>query len=189
VGYDLQTRLADENEVQVEEIDLLCSRDGRLLVLELKSTYLRQSVKDAWLHRTSTLRKAGRQLRRKVNAVSQALEYDTGLQQTLRLDAACVPKITAWIVDTSIECDHQRFENFLKVSLEEVLIALRDDRHLLNDPDGLFQADKVNGNGAVSEPGRAAQESLYPNGFSAERFVEVIESSAVWEKTDGKTPV
>lgn len=185
VGYELQTRLADENEV--EEIDLLCSRDGQLLVLELKSTYLRQSVKDAWLHRTSTLRKAGRQLRRKVNAVSQALEYDTGLQQTLGLDAGCVAKMTAWIVDTSIECDHQRFDTFLKVSLEEVLIALRDDRHLLNDPDGLFQAAKANGNGAVSERDSVAQETLYPNEFSAERFVEVIESGAVWEKMDGKT--
>ena len=39
--------------------------------------------------------------------------------------------IQGWIVDTSIECDHQRFCGFLKVSLEEVLIALRDDRHLL----------------------------------------------------------
>lgn len=68
VGYELQTRLADENEV--EEIDLLCCRDGQLLVLELKSTYLRQSVKDAWLHRASTLRKAGRQLRRKVEQLS-----------------------------------------------------------------------------------------------------------------------
>ena len=67
------------------------------------------------------------------------------------------------------------------------MIALRDDRHLLNDPDGLFQADKANGNGAVSERDSAAQETLYPNGFSAECFVEVVESGAVWEKTDGKT--
>ena len=46
--------------------------------------------------------------------------------------------IYGWIVDTSIECDHQRFGGFLKVSLEELLIALNDDRHLLLDPDGLF---------------------------------------------------
>ena len=158
-------------------------------MLELKSTYLRQSVKDAWLHRTSILRKAGRQLRRNVNAVTQALEYDTELQQTLGLDAGCVAKMKAWIVDTSIECDHQRFDTVLKVSLEEVLIALRDDRHWLNDPDGLLQADKANGNGAISERDSAAQESLYPNGFSAERFVEVIESGTVWGKTDGKAVV
>lgn len=78
---------------------------------------------------------------------------------------------------------------FLKVSLEEVLTALRDDRHLLNDPDGLFQADKANGNGAVSERDSVAQEILYPNEFSAERFVEVIESGAVWDKTGGETVV
>ena len=79
--------------------------------------------------------------------------------------------------------------SFLKVSLEEVLTALRDDRHLLNDPDGLFQADKANGNGAVSERDSVAQEILYPNEFSAERFVEVIESGAVWDKTGGETVV
>ena len=67
------------------------------------------------------------------------------------------------------------------------MIALRDDRHLLNDPDGLFQADKANGNGAVSERDSVVQEALYPKEFSAERFVEVIESGAVWEKMDRKT--
>ncbi|MGB7931209.1 MAG: hypothetical protein WCH04_03140 [Gammaproteobacteria bacterium] len=32
------------------EVDLICARDGQVLVLEIKSTFLRRSQKDAWLH-------------------------------------------------------------------------------------------------------------------------------------------
>ncbi|MBT9495117.1 MAG: hypothetical protein IV107_22830, partial [Paucibacter sp.] len=32
------------------EVDVICARDGRVLVLELKSTYLRRSQQDAWQH-------------------------------------------------------------------------------------------------------------------------------------------
>lgn len=46
-------------------------------------------------------------------------------------------RVHGWIVDTSIESAHERFSGFLKVSLEEVIVALRDDRHLLGDPEGL----------------------------------------------------
>jgi hypothetical protein len=155
-------------------------------VLELKSTYLRRSVKEAWVHRNSTLRKAGRQLHRKVEAVRRALESGGALQQALGLEADDRPEITAWIVDTSIECDHQRFHDFLKVSLEEVLIALRDDRHWLNDPDGLFQTGKARGKPFVCDSDRATHTSLYPDGFSAVRLVEVIESATVWNSLNGK---
>ncbi len=76
-------------------------------------------------------------------------------------------------MDTSIECDHQRFGGFLKVSLEELLIALNDDRHLLHDPDGLF-AQRASAAGAE-------RQSLYPQGLSAQRFIEVVEAQAVWD--------
>lgn len=90
------------------------------------------------------------------------------------------PLIYGWIVDTSIECDHERFSGFLKVSFEEVLIALRDEAYLLGDPshivdessahaemDSAFDADSV--------------RTLYPDGFTASRFVEVVETEAVWQ--------
>jgi hypothetical protein len=76
-------------------------------------------------------------------------------------------------VDTSIECDHQRFGGFLKLSVEELLIALRDDRHLLHDPDGIFTQ-------AVPTD-RAKPQSLYPQGFSAGRLIEVVETQAMWD--------
>ncbi|MEA3241867.1 MAG: hypothetical protein U9Q19_00335 [Pseudomonadota bacterium] len=162
------------------EVDLICARDGQVLVLEIKSTFLRRSQKDAWLHGTRTLRKAGLQLRRKVQAVQNALTKNTDLVSTLGIDTGAMSlPIRGWIVDTSIEHDHERFNGFLKVSLEEVLIALRDDRHLLNDPEGLFNGTWVEaGHGNVVEFDKPP--TLYPDGFSSSRFVEVIESEAVW---------
>jgi Holliday junction resolvase-like predicted endonuclease len=160
------------------EVDVICARDGTVLVLEVKSTYLRRSQQDAWQHETTTLRKAGQQLQRKVAAVQLALatepELVSELGQRLGLEAgAPAPAMCGWIVDTSIECDHQRFGGFLKISVEELLIALRDDRHLLHDPDGLF---------AQNAPAvQAGLQSLYLQGFSAGRLIEMVETQAVWE--------
>jgi hypothetical protein len=156
------------------EVDVVCASDGAVLVLEVKSTYLRRSQQDAWQHETNTLRKAGRQLQRKVAAVQQALMDQLDLAQRLGLETGAIPTaICGWIVDTSIECDHQRFGGFLKISLEELLIALNDDRHLLHDPEELFTQREL---AASAQP-----ESLYPHGFSAQRLIEVIETQMVWD--------
>jgi hypothetical protein len=155
-------------------VDVICARDNTVLVLELKSTYLRRSRQDAWQHETTTLRKAGRQLHRKVAAVQQALTDQPELAQALGVEmGAPATTLCGWIVDTSIECDHQRFGGFLKLSLEELLIALRDDRHLLHDPEGMLTPN------APVDP--AAPQSLYPQGFSAGRLMEVVQAQAVWQ--------
>jgi hypothetical protein len=164
----------------VGEVDVLAALDGRLLVLEVKSTFIRQSVRDAWLHRTTTLRKAGLQLQRKLPVVMAALQVDTALRESLGLASVPQPEnVHAWIVDTSIECDHERFCGFLKVSLEEVLLALRDDCHLLDDPEGLMAGLLVDEN-AISPSARAPRGTLYPEGFRAEELVSVIETERVW---------
>ena len=159
------------------EVDVICARDGTVLVLEVKSTYLRRSQQDAWQHETTTLRKAGQQLQRKMPVVQLALANDSGLAQQLGVETGGPSaRICGWIVDTSIECDHQRFGGFLKISLEELLIALRDDRHLLHDPSGLIAQD------AQAEPAaRAEPLSFYPHGFSAGRLMKVVETQAVWD--------
>ena len=161
------------------EVDVICARDGMVLVLEVKSTYLRHSRQEAWLHETTTLRKAGQQLQRKVAAVQLALVTVSGMVSELGLCLGLepglpAPPICGWVVDTSIECDHRRFGSFLKISLEEMLIALRDDRHLLHDPDGMFTKTAPKGNSGL--------QSLYPQGFSARRFVEVLETQSVWDE-------
>lgn len=171
-----------ERYLNAGEVDLICARDGIVLVMEVKSTFLRRSQRDAWLHATTTLRKAGQQISRKVSAVRRALAEEVELASSLGIDNLAAPlTVHGWIVDTSIEHDHQRFSGFLKVSLEEVLIALRDDRHLLNDPDGIIsgrlpdiESEKVND--------ARQQMTLYPEGFSAAKFIEVIENESVWDE-------
>ncbi|KPU88368.1 hypothetical protein APR50_39410 [Variovorax paradoxus] len=129
------------------------------------------SQREAWSHATSTLRKAGGQLKRKVDAVMTDLGAGGTLAKDLGSALPSHPReVHGWIVDTSIENDHQRFGGFLKVSLEEVLIALRDDRELLHDPEGLF------GNANVT-----AHAALHPDGFSCQRFVLIIETESVWD--------
>ena len=162
------------------EIDLICSRDGAILVIEVKSTFLRHSERDAWLHGKTTLRRAGQQLRRKVDAVQHALEHDPDFRSMLGIESgSLIPEVRGWIVDTSIEHDHQRFDGFLKISVEEIIIALRDDRRLLNDHAGILNGQilKTQSEDVTACP---ALKSLYPNEFSALRFFEVIETEEVW---------
>jgi Holliday junction resolvase-like predicted endonuclease len=162
------------------EVDLIAVLDGHLVVVEVKSTYLRQSKRDAWLHGTTTLRKAGVQLRRKVPAVLEAINANSELRARLGISDESVPaKVHSWIVDTSIEHDHQRFAGFLKISVEEMLIALRDDTRHLRDIDSLFSEHEELERSFPDDAG-SPSETLYPNGFSAERFCEVIETAAVW---------
>jgi len=112
--------------------------------------------------------------------VSLAIAWDPELRALLGLTEDRVPtRHHGWIADTSIECDHQRFAGFLKVSVEELLIALRDDRHLLNDPEGLL-AGNYEAEESLEADTRSAW-TLYPDGFSAGRFIEVIETEAVWD--------
>ncbi len=173
---------SDEIEPGAGEVDLICALDQVVLVLEVKSTFLRQSQRDAWLHGTTTLRKAGQQLRRKVPAVKRALADGSDLPGRLNLTGDTDRLgIHGWIVDTSIECDHQRFSDYLKVSLEEVLIALRDDRYLLNDPDGILSGRFQETEGVAPEDAQH-RTTLYPTGFTAEAFIAAVESEAVWEE-------
>ncbi len=162
------------------EVDLIATLGQHLFVIEVKSTFLRRSQREAWLHATSTLRKAGHQVRRKVEAVLRSIASDPELRALLDLNNDRIPtRHHGWIVDTSIECDHQRFAGFLKISVEELLIALRDDRHLLNDPEGLLAGDYRADQSLEADTSRSAW-TLYPDGFSAGRFIEVIETEAVW---------
>lgn len=154
------------------EVDVLAARDGHLFVFELKSTFVRQSVQDAWQHVTTTLRKAGRQLVRKQAAVLGVLAGDMALQSALGLpEPPALERVHAWIVDTSIEGDHCFFSGCLKLSLEEILIALRDDRQHLFEGQVWTQAEELP---------LHSQVSLYPAGFDAVHFVNVVQSQAVW---------
>lgn len=148
------------------EIDLICYRDGFLLLLEVKSGYIRSTKHEVWLHRNSTLRKAAWQLRRKRSAVMAALKSDDQLRTRLGCpDIIPDGSYYSWIVDSSIELDGQRVDGFLVVSLETLLIILRDERHLLRPGDELLQP---------------FDSTLFPDGFTAARLVAVIETGEIW---------
>ncbi len=154
------------------EIDLICVLEGHVLVLEVKSTFLRSTKKDAWFHKSRTLRKAGQQINRKAHAVKRALLTDKNLKSSLGVDSCDItPVVTGWIVDTSIEHDHELFSGYLKVSLEEIIISLRDDSQLLFDKDTFFEGQEMQGDSSFT---------LYPGGFTAKSFLSVIEHQKVW---------
>jgi len=166
---------------EVGEIDLICARDGIVLVIEVKSSFRRRSQREAWLHGKTTLRKAGQQLRRKVAAINRMLERPTG--ETMELGLAGSSSAYGIIADTSFEHDHEQFNGFLKVSIEEILIALRDDRELLIDPIGVL--GEGYGLRSTNSPTEDQMlETLYPEGFNAQRFIEVLENELVWLEAD-----
>lgn len=160
-----------KNNYDPGEVDLLCFMDNNLLLLEVKSGYQRKTLQDAWVHRTSTLRKAARQLQRKKNAIIEAITTDSDLRTKLNIPDSDNPiKIHAWIVDTSIEYDQLNINDFLKISLEGLRIILRDEQHLLNNK----SLEKL----------PTKRLTLYPGGFSAERFCEIVEKGELWSFLD-----
>jgi hypothetical protein len=164
-------------------VDIIAALDGYLFVLEVKSTFIRRSQRDAWVHAATTQRKAGQQLARKTVAVLGALKSDAAMCADLGLAQSPIPEhCHAWIVDTSIENDHQRFNGFLKVSLEELMIALRDDAHLLSDEAirTFIPEEARHWRAKGPSNGRVDSFTLYPNGFGAQALIEVIESARVW---------
>ena len=164
------------------EVDVIAARDGHLFVLEVKSTFMRQSQREAWVHATTTSRKAGLQLRRKVAAVLRAVESTAEFRMAFGLnDERSITHHHGWIVDTSIESDHQRFSGFLKISVEEMLIALRDDRHQLKDLSE-FRTASPEFTEFRDQDQSYGRTTMYPDGFSAERFVKVIEAGVVWDE-------
>jgi hypothetical protein len=102
------------------EVDVIAARDGHLFVFELKSTFIRRSMYEAWLHASTTLRRAGLQLRRKVDVVG-ALGADRAFRDALAPAGSQPPAhVHGWIVDTSIESDHERFSGFALTLLSHV---------------------------------------------------------------------
>lgn len=73
--------------------------------------------------------------------------------------------LRAWIVDTSIELDGQSVDGFRVVSREGLEVILRDEKQLLRPIDQLEEG---------------SQDSLFPDGFTAGRFVTVVESDELW---------
>jgi hypothetical protein len=166
VGY--QPSRTDKDDCG--EIDLICHYNGIILMLEVKSGYIRSSRHEVWLHKTNTLRKAARQLKRKRPAVLDALANDDQLRIRLGCDSLYkIDQCRAWIIDTSIECDQQMIDGFLVVSLESLVIILRDEREML------LPIDKSHG---------LRTTKLFKNGKCPKRLIEVVENGEIWSVLD-----
>jgi hypothetical protein len=150
------------------EVDLICYQDNYLLILEIKSTYIRKTKKEAWIHRTTTLRKAALQLKRKKIAVQNAIAVDVTMQSELKLPSDIRNiQVHSWIVDTSIEYDQASIDDILKVSLEGLIVILRNERHLLGS-NLQFEKD-------------IAQDNLFTDGFKTQTFVKIVENGDIWK--------
>ena len=104
------------SEGNAGEIDLIAMYDNHVIVAEVKSTYIRSSIQEIYEYRNFTLNKAAYQLSKKVEFVKNGF-----LNQFFEnLDDV---KIHSWIIDTTLEFDHEYFGNHLKVSLDEVIIT------------------------------------------------------------------
>ena len=111
-----------------------------------------------------SIRKAGWQLKRKQKALLRELQTNAQLRQDLALaDAPAI--IHAWIVDTSIEYDGHYIDDFLVVSREVLEIVIRDELSLLRP---------------VGDVEFEVKPSFFDDGFSASRFVEVVEMQLLW---------
>ena len=161
----------DRDGVNSVEIDLICKSDDTVLVIEVKSTYRRNSQREAIKYKNHALRKAGIQIKRKTDAVNHLLLTDNKFKSLLGIDNAGGCNVIGWIADTCIEFDHEYFNGYLKVSVEELHIALNDDANLLMDMTELC--------GEGGNDREAA--TLYQERFSAESFVAVVEGSKIWE--------
>ena len=154
------------------EIDLICVLDNTVLVIEVKSTFRRSSQREAVRYKNNTLRKAGLQIKRKTEAVKFLLQTDSNFQVLLGIKSSEKAHVIGWIADTSLEYDHEYFNGYLKVSVEELHIALNDEVDLL-----LSQAEMV----GHRETELKGPTTLYPEGFNSLTFVKVIDQSKVWE--------
>ena len=152
------------SEDDVGEIDVLCALDDIVIMIEMKTSYVRGSRREIWLHGNTTLRKAGWQLKRKSKAFSEMLRLDPTLRESLGIHQS--PKhVHTWIVDTCIEYDGQTIDGSLVVSRDVLEIVMRDELHLLNPVGGEL---------------KYYETPLFSDGVSASRFIEVIENQYIW---------
>ncbi len=122
---------------EVGEIDLIALYDNHVIVAEIKSTYIKSSIQEIYEYRNFTLNKAAYQLSKKVAYIRNEFlnQYFENIDNV---------KIHSWIIDTTLEFDHQYFDNHLKMSIDEIIISLNGTVNFMDSiVDGLFDEEKV----------------------------------------------
>ncbi|WP_379544688.1 nuclease-related domain-containing protein [Psychrobacter sp. R86515] len=148
----------EPSESGVGEIDAIVVSEDKILVIELKSTYVKISVKEIYEYRNFVLKKAAYQLSRKSEYVRDVFLPSLGLDSSQF-------SIHSWIVDTTLEFDHEYIDGFLKVSFEELVIILNGHKQYLSN---MMDNDNTNKN-----PLSGYEENL-------EALIESVEGNTFW---------
>ncbi|WP_201586940.1 hypothetical protein [Psychrobacter sp. HII-4] len=146
----------EPSEAGVGEIDAIVITDNKVLVIELKSTYVKSSVKEIYEYKNFVLKKAAYQLSRKSSYVSDVFLPSLGLDSSKF-------SIHSWIVDTTLEFDHEYIDGFLKISFEELVIILNGHKQYFSDT--LKNNDDKSGSGTLEESLDAVIETIEDNKF------------------------
>lgn len=146
----------EPSEAGVGEIDAIVVTDNKVLVIELKSTYVKSSVKEIYEYKNFVLKKAAYQLSRKSSYVSDVFLPSLGLDSSKF-------SIHSWIVDTTLEFDHEYIDGFLKISFEELVIILNGHKQYFSDM--LKNNDDKSGSGTLEESLDAVIETVEDNKF------------------------
>lgn len=104
------------SEGNAGEIDLIAMYDNHVIVAEVKSTYIRSSIQEIYEYKKFVLNKASYQLDNKVEYIKRHFlsRHFEDINDVI---------IHSWIIDTTLEFDHEYFGNHLKVSLDEIIIT------------------------------------------------------------------
>lgn len=139
------------------EIDLIAIYENHVIVAEIKSTYIKSSIQEIYEYRNFTLNKAAYQLSKKEAYVRNEFlnQYFENLDDV---------KIHSWIIDTTLEFDHQYFGDHLKVSMDEIIISLSGKNDIMESiVDGLFDEKEV------------------ANSIDLLKFIDDIENDTFWK--------
>lgn len=157
----------------VGEIDLIAVKDEIVIVIELKSSYIRESKKEIFEYGEIVLKKAAYQLKRKEKFICEVF-----IPEILNKNIESLG-VHSWIVDTSLEFDHQRVDGYLKFSIDELII-------LLNDHGSYLDPSMWNQNlDAMMALSNQQKNDLKNNNvdlveIDASKFVKAIESNYMW---------
>lgn len=115
LGFEVFPQLVPEFK-DVGEIDLIAIHGNHVIVAEVKSTYIRSSIQEIYEYKNFTLNKASYQLDKKVEYIKKYFlkEFFDDISKVV---------LHTWIIDTTLEFDHEYFGDHLKVSLDEVIIT------------------------------------------------------------------
>lgn len=115
LGFEVFPQLIPEFK-DVGEIDLIAIHGNHVIVAEVKSTYIRSSIQEIYEYKNFTLNKASYQLDKKVEYIKKYFlkEFFDDISEVV---------LHTWIIDTTLEFDHEYFGDHLKVSLDEVIIT------------------------------------------------------------------